>query len=587
MSANRSGGWLAFIAFLACLIPKTGYGVELEQTIWGFGQAPPGEQITLLSVLLRNDSPEAFDADVQIAPNLGALGVGTKLVERVFISPNSSRWVQFYPYRVSHQTEWVLNCGSRQTFDLPSINSAPQYGEPVPKPIAAWLQAEGSASSVRGAFPTFPAELFPPSVAGANGLQIAVLNEAPRWDQPRREAFLGWIYRGGTVHLYQGSDGAFPQFTGELQTLNGDAPEQSIGQGKLFRHPQGIGGAKLEDLVPPPPANTQGQQNDFSYRYYGTNNDEVFRRLRELVSPQHQWPLIWLASIVYLLIIFPGGYLLGKARRDFRLVMGLQVGSALLFTLLFSIIGARGYNETSRNLAVAVARPVAEGKWDVAAWNNVFATSGGDYKISFPRRGSIFGIGGESGLSLRGTINNGVDGQYLVDIPPFSSCTFLTRTVVDLPRIEAQVTAWDPENPSSLSIAVNSGWPTEATRAFAFLGNTQYLMNHKEGRLTVQSVTPPNQQETFANRGWRGNSLPARNPQEDAGEWLNKQLLELEDAIATYAARRRVLEGDLLEGKAILLIPAPMSETCFPDSGVSGKPAGRILYTLDLPLPGR
>lgn len=584
--SGKKLGWLAgFVAVLTCFFPGEARCLELDQTIWGFGTAPPGGQITLVSVLLRNDSPEAFEANVELTPTSRALGGGgTVLKEPVFIAPNTSRWVQFYPYREAHQTEWFLKCGSLKSFDLPSISSNRQYGEES-KPLVSWLLSENATTAVRGAFPTFPAELFPPMVSGTGNLHIAVLNEAPRWDQPRREAFLQWLYRGGVLHLFHGPDGAFPQFSGELAPLNGEATEQRIGQGMVIRHNQGIGGAKLEEILPPA-AQTKAENRQFDYtnQQMTLGNDELFRRLREFVAPQHQWPLIWLASIVYLLLIFPGGYLLGRARRDFRLVMGLQIGSALLFTYLFSVIGARGYNETSRNLAMAVARPVSDSKWNVSAWNNVFATSGGDYKISFPKRSAIFATGTDAGESLRGIISNGLEGEYLVDIPPYSSCTFLSSSVVDSPKISLTVNEWDPTNPRSLVCTVNSGWPPEANRAYAFFQRSLYTMRLQNGRLTVSAISSVD--SNLAYRSPWDRSSNARKQDEDPNEWLNNQMFHLEEQLASSEGLRRISDGESLNDRILVMIPAPMPEACFPNSGVTGKPAGRILFCLDLPVPG-
>lgn len=591
MAGNRMP-WLAGFLAVLLLFPSQGWGLELEETIWDFGDSSPGDSICIVSVLLRNDSPQPFEGLVELSPNYGSIGLGgTVLVEQVFISPASSRWVQFYPYRLAHQADWVLKCGRGEKFDLPAVkNSATGiYSQSSSRPLVAWLTTENATTASRGAFPTFPAELFPPTVSATENLHIAILNEAPRWDQPRRQAFLQWLYRGGILHLYHGADGAFPTFGSELEVLNGESEKQQIGQGVIIRHKQGIGGEKIADIVPEPPQEDPNAQNsNFNYNYgYGSFfiNDQVFRDLRELVAPRHQWPLIWLASIVYLLLIFPGGYLLGRAKRDFRLVMGLQIGSALLFTVLFSIIGARGYNETSRSLAIGIARPVASGKWDVSSWNNVFATSGKDYTIAYPKRAGLFATGVDAGQSLRGIISNGAESNYLVDIPPYSSCTFLSHTIVDQPSIDLQVVNWNPDDPRSFECQVNSGWPEGSDRAFAYIGKTFYTMNRNGDRLKSAFASSPNDMSPgFQN--WRGGNFgPGEN--EDPTEWLNKQLLELEQKIASAIGPRRIRNGERLEDLAIVMIPASMPESGYPDTGMEGKPAGRIIYCLDLKLPGK
>lgn len=558
------------------------WGVELEQTIWGFGEIPPGEDFLPVSVLLRNDALEAFEGKVQLMPSGGQMALGgTVLEEDVFIAPNSSRWVQFFPYRSTYQGEWVLLCGRTERFDLPSARNQVNYGDIARKPMVAWLQGEGLQAAGQGAFPRFPAELFPVSVTGTDGLHVAVLNEAPRWDQPRRESFLQWVQRGGAVHLYQGVDGALPVFTGELEVLNGKEPRTKIGQGEVVRHEQSISGAKLADVVPSPVTSDQPvQMNNMNYRYFSYGNDAIFRRLRELVAPQHQWPLIWLASGVYLLVIFPGGYLVGKSRRDFRLVMGLQVGAALLFTLLFSVIGARGYGESARNLSVGAARSLGNGKWELSAWNNVFATSGGDYTISLPK-GGLFGTGMEQGASLRGVINNGGDGKYLVDIPPFSSCTFVTRSVVEHPSVGVQVAAWEAGNPRSIECQV-TGWPEGTKRAFLYVGGEMYSMKY-DGGGRLKADFPVSQDHQTA--PWRQTPhVPGEG--KDPQAWMEEQMEEQEESVAWSAVMGRVRLGEPLERRGIVLIPAKMPETFFPQVGITGGGTGRVLYCLDIVPPG-
>ena len=41
-----------------------------------------------------------------------------------------------------------------------------------------------------------------------------------------------------------------------------------------------------------------------------------------MTTPDHNWPVIFLMAILYWLLLFPGGLILGLKRIDYRIVLG-------------------------------------------------------------------------------------------------------------------------------------------------------------------------------------------------------------------------------------------------------------------------
>src|SRR3954471_16246164 len=108
----------------------------------------------------------------------------------------------------------------------------------------------------------------------------------------------------------------------------------------------------------------------------------MFGELNQMTRPKHKWAVIYLLSLVYIALIFPGFYLLGLKRSDYRIMYGAMLGIVATFSGLFAFIGRRGYDETTTIHTVAIATPLADGSLDVTGWTNAFVTSGANYAIT-------------------------------------------------------------------------------------------------------------------------------------------------------------------------------------------------------------
>ena len=104
--------------FYAAVILLLGAGsasaIDVAEVRWGFdGRATP-HSFNLLSVLVMNNGPTPFDGKLELCESIGGgRRVGAVLAEDLYVAPNSSRWIQFYPYVKEAYEEWWLQWGRR------------------------------------------------------------------------------------------------------------------------------------------------------------------------------------------------------------------------------------------------------------------------------------------------------------------------------------------------------------------------------------------------------------------------------------------------------------------------------------------
>ena len=148
-----------------------------------------------------------------------------------------------------------------------------------------------------------------------------------------------------------------------------------------------------------------------------------------MTKPNHNWVLLHLMFWAYIVLIFPGCYLLGKKWSDFRVVYAGLLGTVGLFSLMFSYVGQRGYGEATTVHTVAFASPLPDGQMDVSSWSNIFVTGGADYELRHQGFGSLYSTCNET-EQVKGLINNGAEALFKVDIPPFSNRELAARTKI-------------------------------------------------------------------------------------------------------------------------------------------------------------
>ena len=98
------------LAFAAVSSPRAS-ALEVKEVRWGFdGKAVYG-RFNLLSVLVAEPGPGAFDGDISLIETRGSdAAVGAPQVQKVYVTPGTERWVQFAPF-ITSKDPWKLHWG--------------------------------------------------------------------------------------------------------------------------------------------------------------------------------------------------------------------------------------------------------------------------------------------------------------------------------------------------------------------------------------------------------------------------------------------------------------------------------------------
>ena len=475
---------LAFVLFGAARVEA----LEVRQVLWGFdGRVVPG-RFNPVAVLVANPGGGAFDGEMTLAPTLGYGGPrGAAYVQPVFIGPQSARWVQFEAFIGSGAEEFSLVWGrgakERETFDRQL---------PTGPPACVWLVDAADSFARPGAFKAFPDQLFPTTVAATDGLDAVILDYAPRWEPARREAFLDWLRRGGTVHLVHGANGGLPVFTDTLAVLNGDGETARVGAGQVVRHRVARTELRPETLTARgfPPRELQTPQNPAVTNFEET----LYQRLASLTRPNVSWWLLNSLTFFYIALIGPVAWRLAR-RMDFRWTIAGFLGVVALFGLAFSIVGRRGYGESQTVHSLSIARSLGGPRWDVTQWLSAFATSSGQYTLTHAAPANLYATS-TSDDAASGQILNGKDGKLLADIPLFSSRTFTHRGVMQGDDFGVVVEKWETQSDGkelaspvlkTLVLKIGSGFPSEVLDVSVRHRNRIYSMWKDRGRYELKA----------------------------------------------------------------------------------------------------
>ena len=232
----------------------------------------PG-RFNLLSVLVANPAAAPFDGTVNFYKSRGlAERVGAIYETPCYLSPLTTRWLQFYVYIENQYDQWRLEWG-RAPDDHHDLQP-PKWGPPA----QVLLSDSENTLDVSSAFKQFPEELFPPTVAATSGLDSLLLDHAPHWEPAKRQAFLDWLRAGGKVHLLLGADGRYPMFSDELGMLNSSLERLRIGAGLVVRHATTARDIRKEDV--------QGGM----FRCGSSNRANRPRRLKLRIHFSPGWP---------------------------------------------------------------------------------------------------------------------------------------------------------------------------------------------------------------------------------------------------------------------------------------------------------
>lgn len=604
--------WIAFLALVCWSQTSSVFAIDVADYKWGFNGKVAPNRFNMLSVLFTNPAAQQFTGDIVLRKTLGGAGtVDAPIVEEnVTISPNSQKWVQFYPY-ISSDTSYV-----NENWSVKYRGGTYDFQAPRIAKYQRIILDDPNSVSARGGAVKFSLKdnLFPPFVTATDALQLVVLDHVPRWEESRRQAFLDWLYLGGTVVVLFDNSGKFPEFTGPMSVLKTPLEDQLYGSGRVIQSPQTRAQFSEDDLrqvcagLPKnyQQPNTTEKTDDIVDRVdesqmlsqaqnYGySDGSDPFKstsflsQLKSMTKPDHNWVLLHFMFWVYIGLVFPGCYLLGKKWSDFRVVYAGLLGTVTVFSLLFSYVGQRGYGELSAVHTVAIAKPLPDGFMDLSAWSNVFVTNGADYEIRHNATGALYSTCNDH-EHVRGAINNGAEAVFKVDIPPFSNRELATRAKVPFQDLKLTIESVKTQEGrlTELEVDVQGISPTSVEKQFALIGNTFYTLIWKEDKLMLASETGSAsgflrvQDQRNKNYGYGGYPY-GDNTKSTTGERYSQMFLSLMSRGLSVSREKDVEQLRLPPNVIRIFLYARMPGAFWVQNPRLGNQEGRVLYSITL-----
>ena len=598
--------------------------VRVVETVWGFDGRVVTGQFTPLSILIDNLSDQPIEAVARLRHIAGMVNaVGGEMTQPVFLGPNSRRWLQFYPYISGQSASWHLDLITedrtytfdpmdqpRSVFERNFRNEEKDAEQSMPAVI---LDPPGMVNRLPTTIKHMPSEIFPPYSTATAGLYALFLDHVPDWETPRQEALLSWLKLGGRLHLLLDENNQTLQFSGPLSPLNEPFPEFQVGNGTVTRHDMQRAALTIQIVTPvvTPPGLTEVLNEETVETQPGSSNalqtnnpfdeGEIFAWLRELTQPDHSWVLIFLLSMFYVGLIFPGCWILSKQRNlHFLVTYGAIAGLATVFSLIFLFIGQRGYGESTSLHTLAIAKAEDETHWSTLQYTTIFVTSGDRYTLEEKDRQTLF-ASGSADERIDATMSSGNTARYDGSIPPFSSQSVVSRRrlVADNWGLSIVSFVQNGEDLSELTMSVNKQIPSGSdVKYFAIHGTKIYSMSMDaaKGQLRCENASgnlinfcqPVQEQDPqYTNRltpgGFAGPAYQEtlESPAEERFRMALPRMVErsIEDDFFDGVRRFRMPVG-----KIRLLVYAPVPAAFDLPFSAEVKRGGRILYVKDLSL---
>ena len=595
--------------------------VQIVQRVWGFDGRVVRGQFVPLSIEIDNLSDEPIEAIAILRSVAGMLReTGGTLMQPVFLGPHSRRWVQFYPFIAGQTTSW--------RFELQTDAGAIQF-DPIQQPesllqtdalnmkedshalIAVVLDRAGVTNKIPGTVKHMPEDIFPPYSTATHGLHAMFLDHVPDWETPRQEAMVSWLKAGGQLHLMRDQNNQTLRFSGVMAALNEPFDEFYVGSGIVTRHdfqragltrdvvakavqPQQLSNSDQEEFT-----QFEKQYGSYGYGQSVAEDDDLFAELRQLTQPEHMWVLIFLLSLCYVGLIFPGCWILSKQRTlHFLVTYGTIAGLACTFSLMFLFIGRRGYGEATSLHSVAIARAEDDTHCSVMQMTTLFVTSGNTYSVDDKDHQTLL-ASGSSEENVEARITSGNTASFVSRIPPYSSQAIRSRRRIETDNWQLAVTRLSQQRDdlNSLTIVFGDKFPNAPeVKCMVIHGRNVYrakvdstkrLIELGGGREPLHTYCQPKTNYTM---GAPLSQLvdAADDPDADPIEACFKRMLpDLVRRSFVDDCVQNVNKFRLPEDRIRLLVYAPMLDSQHLDFSGDVRRSGRVLYVRDLLLnPG-
>lgn len=583
--------------------------LTIEDVHWGFGNQTVYRRFSPVSILIHNNSDREVEVNLALQKvSLTKQPLDLKLNrEKVYFSPNASRWVHFYPFTSDDQELWQLSWGTEanQSYMLPATRLGP--------PVVVVLQQSDIAQKTNTFLKRYPEEIFPTLVTATDGLAGLATDHAPRWQASQAKTCLDWLSRGGQLHLFHNADGKLPEFEGEMAVLNSPETPMRFGLGQVIRHTSDLSTIDKEfaetvlQVIPSrgnkdisQPQNRRKKEIT-SYAEidtpYGFDLDSaIFGLLKKEAVNSTRWILIYLTVTVYVLAVFPTLYTISRSTKTFRNTCLYFLAIPALFSIIFYAVGYRDPHANTEGRFVALARPLHSGTVDVTQWDSVSVSSAGQYAITHQGTQQLYSMAdGASFKRKTGGIHNAPQGQIDVPMYAFSSQNIIHRAIYKQKIFEVSVIDREEEGGrlQQLAIQVSNDFPEETIMAAVCYRGQLYRLGRQGDRLVSSGnhyEIEPYRADQFKNSRVRippAQVLSARGeraaePEYDEYEFyrplFDPMVEKSADALYGKVESDRMQNSDTM----FLLVFAPMPKEMFATFESLGKQSGCVLYMVPL-----
>ncbi|MCA9008423.1 MAG: hypothetical protein KDB01_01695 [Planctomycetaceae bacterium] len=608
--------------FASPVAAQSAQKIRVADKVWGFDGRVVNGQFMPLSIELDNLSDEPLEALATLKSVSGMIReTGGTATQAVFLGPHSRRWVQFYPYIVGGTTSWHFELRTdEETFTFDDIDQPRSVQDSSTLEMkttdqtlpAVILDRPDAPVRIPTTVKHMPEEIFPPYATATHGLYAVFMDHVPDWETPRQEALLSWLKSGGHLHLLHDQNNQTLRFSGILAALNEPFDEFHVGNGSVTRHefqradlsqdivttatsPPSLSKTDIDEI-------TEFEKNGgagYGYNPNVADDEDLFVELRQLTQPEHMWWLIFLLSMCYVGLIFPGCWILSRQRQlHFLVTYGCIAGLSVVFSLLFLFIGRRGYGETTSLHSVGIARAEDDTHYSLLQFTTLFVTNGNTYSITDKDHQTLL-ASGATDENVDASITSGNTASFVSRIPPFSSQAVRARRRIKTDNWNLAVTGLSQQRDEleQLTITFGETFPNDPlTECLVIHGRNLHhtktdlsrhqisLINHRE-KLRSYGVSAYDSINVF---GMPQYSAPASSDDDDPVEASFKSMLpslvrrSLADDHVKDAGKFR-LPGDRIR----LLVYTPMSDDQQFGVDAEVRRVGRILYVRDLLLNPR
>lgn len=369
--------------------------LHVREIRWGFDGRTQPRTFIPVSIWVQNLSPTTGTWSLSLRRSAGPdRQLGAPIVTEFTLGPDEDRWIQFVPYVWDEFETWTLRWGPEDEHaqQLPAV----QQG----RRATVYLYPADAVAFPTGTLRTFPAELFPLSVTATDGLDGVILDHTPFWQGARARAFLEWLQRGGRVFLLHDRNGRFPQFPEALETLNDERTRFEVGFGTVERVPMSVDEIDHEFAVatfyrtlkaPPQPQVVNYSWSNVRQGYlWQTRDSTILTELASLAQFSRNWLVIYVVAITYVLVLFPGCYLVSRRTQSVAPYYAAFGSAAVIFSVAFILLGRVGGAERNRVRVAAVARELSPGVFDVTQWWTAATVSEGKYAFAHAGSGRAY-----------------------------------------------------------------------------------------------------------------------------------------------------------------------------------------------------